>query len=109
MANHKSSEKRNRQTIKRKAINRTRESKIKSFLRKVEEAIAGGDQKSANEALKAAQPELMRGVSKGVFKKETASRKMSRLSARIKKLAAWYSVYNDSDLLFSNLLFSSDF
>ncbi len=88
MANHKSSEKRNRQTIKRKAINRTRESKIKSFLRKVEEAIAGGDKKSANEALKAAQPELMRGVSKGVFKKETASRKMSRLSARIKKLAA---------------------
>ena len=88
MANHKSSEKRNRQTIKRTANNRVRESRIKSFLRKVEEAIASGDKKVANEALKAAQPELMKGVTKGVLKKETASRKMSRLSSRVKKLAA---------------------
>lgn len=88
MANHKSSEKRNRQTIARTATNRARTSRIKTFLRTVEEAIATGDKTAANAALKAAQPELMRGVSKGVLKKETASRKMSRLSSRIKKLAA---------------------
>lgn len=88
MANHKSSEKRNRQTIKRTENNRVRTSRVKSFLRKVEEAIATGNKADANAALKAAQPELMKGVSKGVFKKETASRKISRLSQRIKKLAA---------------------
>lgn len=88
MANHKSSEKRNRQTIKRTEVNRVRESRIKTFVRKVEEAIASGDKKAANEALKAAQPVLMKGVTKGVLKKETASRKMSRLSSRVKKLAA---------------------
>ncbi len=88
MANHKSSEKRNRQTIKRTENNRVRESRIKTFIRKVEEAIAGGNKAAANEALKAAQPELMKGVTKGVLKKETASRKMSRLSSRVKKLAA---------------------
>jgi small subunit ribosomal protein S20 len=88
MANHKSSEKRNRQTIKRTERNRVRTSRIKTFLRSVEEAIAGGNKTAANAALKAAQPELMKGVSKGVFRKETASRKISRLSSRIKKLAA---------------------
>lgn len=88
MANHKSSEKRNRQTIKRTEVNRARTSRIKTFLRTVEEAIATGNKKAANDALKAAQPELMKGVSKGVYKKETASRKISRLSQRIKKLAA---------------------
>lgn len=88
MANHKSSEKRNRQTIKRTEANRVRTSRIKSFLRKVEEAIATGNKSAANEALKVAQPEVMKGVTKGVFKKETASRKISRLSSRIKKLAA---------------------
>ena len=88
MANHSSSKKRNRQTIKRTENNRVRESRIKSFLRKVEEAIASGNKNAANEALKVAQPELMRGVSKGVLKKETASRKMSRMSSRIKTLAA---------------------
>ncbi len=88
MANHKSSEKRNRQTIKRTENNRVRQSRIKTFIRKVEEAIAGGNKAAANEALKAAQPELMKGVTKGVLKKETASRKMSRLSSRVKKLAA---------------------
>jgi len=88
MANHKSSEKRNRQTIKRTERNVARTSRIRSFIRKVEEAIATGNKATANEALKAAQPELMSGVSKGVLKKETASRKISRLSQRIKKLAA---------------------
>lgn len=88
MANHKSSEKRNRQTIRRTEVNRKRKSKIKSSLRDVEAAIASGNQKAAMEALKAAQPVLMKGAGKGVVKKTTASRKMSRLSARIKKLAA---------------------
>ena len=88
MANHKSAEKRIRQTAKRTEVNRDRVSRIKTFLKKVESAIASGNKAQAQEALKAAQPELMRGVSKGVFKLNTASRKVSRLSARIKKLAA---------------------
>ena len=88
MANHKSSEKRIRQTVKRAERNRARTSRIKSFLRGVEEAIASGNKTAANAALKAMQPELMKGVSKGVVRKETASRKLSRLSARIKKIAA---------------------
>lgn len=88
MANHKSAEKRIRQTAKRTEENRARVSRIRTFLKKVEAAIAAGDRTQANAALKEAQPELMRGVSKGVFKLGTASRRMSRLSARIKKLAA---------------------
>lgn len=88
MANHKSAEKRIRQTIKRTEQNRTRTSRIKSSLRAVEEAITSGNKKAAADAFKAAQPELMKGVSKGAVRKETASRKLSRLSARIKKLAA---------------------
>jgi small subunit ribosomal protein S20 len=88
MANHKSSEKRIRQTVTRTAVNRARESRIKTFLKKVEVAIVAGNQAAAKQALKEAQPELMRGVSKGVVKLGTASRKLSRLSARIKKLAA---------------------
>jgi small subunit ribosomal protein S20 len=88
MANHKSSEKRIRQTVTRTAVNRARESRIKTFLKKVEVAIVAGNQTAAKQALKEAQPELMRGVSKGVVKLGTASRKLSRLSARIKKLAA---------------------
>lgn len=88
MANHKSSEKRIRQTETRTAVNRKRKSLIRASLKKVELAIATGDQNAAKLALKEAQPELMSGVSKGVVKLGTASRKMSRLSARIKKLAA---------------------
>ena len=88
MANHKSSEKRIRQTVKRTAVNRKRTSAIRSSLKKVELAIASGDSNAAKAALKAAQPTLMSGVSKGVVKLGTASRKMSRLSSRIKKLAA---------------------
>jgi small subunit ribosomal protein S20 len=88
MANHKSSEKRIRQTITRTAVNRVRENRVKTVLKKVEAAIAAGNKSAAQDALKAAQPELMSGVSKGIFKLGTASRKMSRLSARIKKLAA---------------------
>jgi len=88
MANHKSSEKRIRQTVKRTAVNRKRNSIIKSSLKKVEAAIASGNKVAAQQALKEAQPELMSGVSKGIVKLGTASRKMSRLSARVKKLAA---------------------
>ena len=88
MANHKSAEKRIRQTETRTAVNRKRTSIIKSSLKKVEAAIATGNKVAAQQALKEAQPELMSGVSKGVVKLGTASRKMSRLSARIKKLAA---------------------
>lgn len=88
MANHKSSEKRIRQTVKRNAVNESRLRVIKASLKKVETAIAAGNKSAAQAALKEAQPELMQGVSKGVVKLGTASRKMSRLSARIKKLAA---------------------
>ena len=88
MANHKSAEKRIRQTIKRTAVNRKRVSAIRSTLKKVEAAIASGNKTAAQQALKEAQPTLMSGVSKGVVKLGTASRKMSRLSSRIKKLAA---------------------
>jgi small subunit ribosomal protein S20 len=88
MAHHKSAQKRIRQTESRTEINRARKSRIKTFLKKVESAIESGNKTAASEALKAAQPELMRGVTKGVYKKETASRKMSRLAARVKSLAA---------------------
>lgn len=83
MAYHKSAKKRIRQTERRTAVNRARVSRVRTFVKKVELAIAGGDKKAAQEALKSAQPELMRGVSKGVIHRNTASRKMSRLSARV--------------------------
>lgn len=86
MAQHKSAKKRIRQTETRTDINRSRTSRIKTFVKKVEAAIAGGDKKGAQAALKAAQPEIMAGVSKGVLTKATASRKVSRLSARVKAL-----------------------
>ena len=87
MANTPQSKKRARQNEKRFQINKARRSRIRTHLRAVEEAIASGDKDAAATALKAAQPELMRGVTKGVFHKNTASRKMSRLSARVKALA----------------------
>ena len=87
MANHKSAEKRMRQTQKRTAVNRARVSRIKTFVKKVESAIASGDKNSAVEALKTAQPEIHRGVAKGVLHKNAAARKLSRLSARIKSLS----------------------
>ena len=88
MANSPQAKKRARQIVRRTDVNKARRSRIRTFLRKVEEAIAGGDQAAAQDALKSAQPELMRGVSKGVMHKNTASRKMSRLSARVKAMAA---------------------
>ena len=88
MANTPSSKKRVRTNAVRNEINTARRSRIKGFIRKVEEAIAGGDQAVAQEALKNAQPEIMRGVTKGVFHKKTASRKVSRLAARVKAIAS---------------------
>ena len=86
MANTPQSKKRARQNERRQAVNKARRSRIRTFLRKVEEAIVSGDKNTAAGALKAAQPELMRGVTKGVMHKNTAARKMSRLSARVKAL-----------------------
>ena len=88
MANTPQSKKRARQADRRYAVNKARRSRIRTFLRKVEEAIASGDQAAAIAALRAAQPELMRGVTKGVLHKNTVARKMSRLSSRVKALAA---------------------
>ena len=87
MANSPQAKKRARQNEKRFAVNKARRSRIRTYLRKVEEAIASGDQAAAKEALQAAQPELMRGVTKGVMHKNTVARKMSRLSSRVKAMA----------------------
>ena len=86
MANTAQSKKRARQNERKKAVNKTRRSRIRSFVRKVEEAILSGNKESAQFALRAAQPELMRGVSKGLFHKNTVARKMSRLSAKVKAI-----------------------
>jgi small subunit ribosomal protein S20 len=86
MPSHRSAEKRVRKTSKRTAINKNRRSEVRGAIRKVEEALAAGDKKAAVAALKAAEPEIMRGVSKGVIHKNTGSRKVSRLSARVKAL-----------------------
>ena len=87
MANTPQSQKRARQIERRTEVNKARRSRIRTFLRKVEEAIASGNADAAKAALQAAQPELMRGVTKGVVHKNTASRKISRLAARVKALA----------------------
>ena len=84
MANTEQSKKRARQSEARYAVNKARRSRIRTYLRKVEEAIASGDADAAATALKAAQPELARGVTKGVLHKNTASRKFSRLTSRVK-------------------------
>ncbi|HJS31208.1 MAG TPA: 30S ribosomal protein S20 [Alphaproteobacteria bacterium] len=86
MATTKSAEKQARQARRRTAVNRARVTRIKTFEKKVETAIAAGDKTAARAALRAAQPELMRGVSQGVIHKNTVARKISRLSARIKAL-----------------------
>ena len=88
MPNIASAKKRVRTTAKRTAINHARKSRIRGFVRKVEEALTKGDKAAAQEALKVAGPEIMRGVSKGVIHKNTGSRKVSRLTRRVAKLAA---------------------
>ncbi|MFQ5564157.1 MAG: 30S ribosomal protein S20 [Parvularculaceae bacterium] len=88
MANTYSAKKMVRKIARRTTVNKTRRSRVRTYLRKVEEAIAAGDKAAANDAFRNAQPELHRAVSKGVFPKNTAARKLSRLSARIKTLSA---------------------
>ncbi|WP_226779901.1 30S ribosomal protein S20 [Oceaniglobus trochenteri] len=88
MANSPQSKKRARQNEARFQINKARRSRIRTYLRKVEEAIASGDKDAAAGALRAAQPELMRGVTKGVYHKNTVARKVSRLAARVKSIGA---------------------
>ena len=87
MPNIASSRKRVRTTAKRTAINTARKTRVRGFIRKVEEALAAGDRKSAEAALKAAEPEIMRGVSKGILHKNAGSRKVSRLTKRVAKLS----------------------
>ncbi len=87
MAQHKSAKKRIRRNARRGTINKSRVSKMRTLTKKVEMAIAAGDKKAAMAALKLAQPELHRTADKGTIHKKTASRKISRLSARIKALA----------------------
>ncbi len=86
MPNKASAKKRLRQTVKKTTENKNRKTRIKSFVKKVEKAIAQDDQATANEVLKTAQSEIMRGVTKGVLHKNTASRKISRLNSKVKSL-----------------------
>jgi small subunit ribosomal protein S20 len=88
MAHHPSAKKRIRQTVKRTAINRSRISRIRTFIKKVEQAVASGDPESARAALAAAEPEIRRGVNKRVLKLNTASRRISRLSKKVNELSA---------------------
>ena len=88
MANTKSAKKATRASARRTEINKNRVSRIRTFVRKLEEAIASGDKANAESAFTAAQPELMRGAQKGVMHKNTASRKVSRLAARVKAITA---------------------
>lgn len=88
MANTSSAKKAARKIERRTAINKNRRSRVRTFIRKVEEALASGDKGAAEAAFKAAQPELMRAATKGVMHKNTASRKVSRLASRVKALSA---------------------
>ena len=86
MAHHISAKKRIRQTERRTAVNKARASRVRTFVKKVEEALASGDKEAARAAFVAAQPEMQRGVTKGLLHRNTVARKLSRLSARIKAL-----------------------
>ncbi|OSZ72679.1 30S ribosomal protein S20 [Sphingomonas sp. IBVSS1] len=88
MANTPQAEKRIRRNARRAAVNKARVSRIRTFVKKVEASLAAGDAAAAAEALKAAQPEMMRGVAKGVLHKNTVARKISRLAGRVKALTA---------------------
>ncbi|CAH1659082.1 30S ribosomal protein S20 [Chelatococcus asaccharovorans] len=88
MANTASAKKAARKIARRTAVNKARKSRVRTFLRRVEEAIGSGDQAAAAVALRSAEPELMRAAQKGVVHKNTASRKVSRLAHRIKALSA---------------------
>jgi small subunit ribosomal protein S20 len=88
MANTRSAKKMTRKIAKRTDVNRARRSRMRTFIRKVEEALATGDAATAAAALKAAAPEIMRAAQKGIVHKNNASRKVSRLATRVKVLAA---------------------
>ena len=88
MANNSSARKRIRQTEKRTVRNKARKSRVRSFLRKVEEAVKSGDKAAAQEAFRAAQPEMQRAATKGVLHANTVARRLSRLSARVKAVGA---------------------
>ncbi len=88
MANTSSAKKATRKIARRTEMNKARRSRVRTFVRKVEEAIASGDQAAAAAALVAVQPELMRAATKGVLHRNTASRKISRLAHRVKTLSA---------------------
>lgn len=88
MANTKSAKKAVRKIARRTAVNQSRRSRMRTYVRRVEEAISAGDQKAALEAFKQAQPEVIRAAQKRVLHKNTASRQLSRLSARIKAMGA---------------------
>lgn len=88
MANTSSAKKAARKMERKAAINKNRRSRVRTFVRKVEEALAAGDKTAAQDAFKAAQPELMRAATKGVLHSNTASRKVSRLAQRVKSLSA---------------------
>jgi small subunit ribosomal protein S20 len=88
MAHHRSAKKRIRQTETKTEVNRARRGRIRTFVKRVEAAVASGDATKARAELQLLQPEIMRGVSKGVVHLNTASRKLSRLSGRIKALAS---------------------
>jgi small subunit ribosomal protein S20 len=87
MANTKSAKKMVRKIARRTDVNKARRSRMRTFVRKVEEAIAGGNKSAAVEALKAAEPEIMRNAQRGVLHKNTGSRKVSRLAGRVKSMA----------------------
>ncbi|KAA0971675.1 30S ribosomal protein S20 [Aureimonas fodinaquatilis] len=88
MANTPSAKKATRKIARRTAINKARRSRVRTFLRKVEEAILSGDAEAAKTAFRAAEPELARAVSRGVMHRNTVSRKISRLSSRVKAVGA---------------------
>ncbi len=88
MANSPQAKKRDKRRLRRTLINKARMSRIRTFIRRVEDAISGGDKEAAGQALRLAQPEIMRGVTKGVIHRNTASRKISRLSKRVKLIGA---------------------
>lgn len=88
MANTSSAKKATRKIARRTAINKNRRSRVRTYVRKVEEALASGDRAAAEAAFSAAQPELMRAATKGVMHRNTASRKVSRLAQRLKALPA---------------------
>jgi small subunit ribosomal protein S20 len=88
MANTPSAKKRVRQLTRKTEVNKARRSRIKTFVKKVEESILAGNSDGAKDAFKLAQPEIQRGVTKGIFHKNTASRKISRLLKRVKAVTA---------------------